>query len=40
MTFVCRSLTEDDADAWLALLREGTRAFPLGYLMSATEAAG
>lgn len=40
ITFVCRSLTEDDADAWLALLREGTRAFPLGFLMSATEAAG
>jgi RimJ/RimL family protein N-acetyltransferase len=39
MTFACRSLTEEDADAWLALLREGTRAFPLGFLMSAAEAA-
>lgn len=39
MTISCRALAEDDAGPWLDLVREGTRAFPLGFLMSAPEAA-
>ncbi|WP_299962005.1 GNAT family N-acetyltransferase [uncultured Roseobacter sp.] len=39
MAFTVSTLTPNHAMAWLYLLREGTRAFPLGFLTSAEEAA-